>query len=77
MGGVQLSSSIGKEVTMRVSIYRVGDGRLDVMVEASPGNGKAPVVLQHITREDFVSRVSPVIDAQRGRRDTAQPPTIT
>lgn len=57
---------------MKVSIYRLEGGRIDVMVEASPGNGKAPVVLQDVTMEGIRLRVGPVIAAQRGRRDMDQ-----
>lgn len=53
---------------MKVSVYRLPEGRVDVMVEASPGNGKAPVVLQDVKADDFTSKVLPVVEAQRGRR---------
>lgn len=53
---------------MRVSVYKLEDGRMDILVEASVGHGKAPVVVQNVAHEDVVRRVGPVIVAQRGRR---------
>lgn len=53
---------------MRMSIYKLPDGRIDVMVEAAPGHGKAPVVLQAVTRADFAARLDPVLAGQKGRR---------
>lgn len=54
---------------MRVSIYKLADGRIDIMVEAAVGHGKPPVVLQDITSEDFEERLVPVLAAQKGRRE--------
>lgn len=68
-GATRLRSYNHKEVKMRVSVYKLDDGRMDVLVEASPGSGKAPVVIQGVTQEDLVQRVGPVVDAQRGHRD--------
>lgn len=53
---------------MRVSVYKLPGGRMDVMVEASAGNGKAPVVVQDVKRGDLVDRVGSVVRAQRGRK---------
>lgn len=53
---------------MKVSIYKLPEGRIDIMVEASPGNGKAPVVLQRVTKATVVEKVLPVLEAQKGRR---------
>lgn len=53
---------------MKVSVYKLPEGRIDIMVEAAPGHGKAPVVLQRVTKEDLVDRVLPVLAAQKGRR---------
>lgn len=52
---------------MKVSVYKLPDGRMDVMVEASQGSGKSPVVIRGVTRGSLVGRVLPVIEAQRGR----------
>lgn len=53
---------------MKVSVFRLPSGRLDVLVEASVGNGKSPIVVLDVHREDFVGRVGPVVEAQKGRR---------
>ena len=53
---------------MKVSVFKLPDGRIDIMVEASPGHGKSPVVLQNVTRANLVEALGPVLDAQRGRR---------
>lgn len=53
---------------MRVTVYKLEGDRIDIMVEASPGNGKSPVVLQHITKESLVGALLPVVEAQKGRR---------
>lgn len=56
---------------MKVSVYVRDEGRLDVMVEGSLGNGRIPVVVQDVSRGNLKARVRPVIDAQRGRRPRA------
>ncbi len=57
---------------MRVSVYKLEGGRIDIMVEASVGHGKAPVVLQDIDREKLVEQILPVLAAQRGKRAPRQ-----
>lgn len=54
---------------MKVSVYKLPDGRIDLMVEAAPGNGKAPVVLQNVNKGNLVEQLTPVLEAQRGRRE--------
>lgn len=54
---------------MKISIYKLPEGRLDVLVEAAPGHGKPPVVLVRVTKENLAERLAPVLDAQRGRRE--------
>lgn len=53
---------------MKVSIYKLPEGRIDIMVEAATGHGKAPVVLQGITKSTLAERIAPVLVAQQGRR---------
>lgn len=53
---------------MKVSIYKLPEGRIDLMVEASTGHGKAPVVLLKITKDNLAAQLAPVLDALRGRR---------
>ena len=53
---------------MKVSVYKLPDGRIDIMVEAAVGHGKPPVVLQGITKETLASRLAPVLAGQKGRR---------
>lgn len=54
---------------MKVSIYKLPDGSMDALVEASPGNGRAPVVLRGITPENVVEAVLPVVREMKGRRE--------
>ena len=53
---------------MKVSIYKLPEGRIDAMVEAAVGHGKAPVVLQRLSKATLIERLPAVLDAQRGRR---------
>ena len=53
---------------MKVSIYKLPDGRIDILVEASPGHGKPPFMLQNVSKDDLVDQLLPVLVAQRGRR---------
>lgn len=53
---------------MKVSIYRLPDGTMDLMVEASPGSGKGPVLARGITQENVKGVALPLINSQRGRR---------
>ena len=52
---------------MKVSVYPRTDGKLDVLVEASLGNGKPPVLVKGVERGSVAGEIGPVIDAQRGR----------
>lgn len=54
---------------MKVSIFKLPDGRIDIMVEAAVGHGKPPVVLQDVTRETLRERLAPVLATQKGRRE--------
>ena len=54
---------------MKVSVYRLPGGRIDIMVEASQGNSKSPVVLQGITKQNLHERVGPAVEAQKGRAE--------
>lgn len=53
---------------MRVSIYKLPEGRIDILVEAAVGHGKPPITLQKVTRETLRDRLNPVLEVQRGRR---------
>lgn len=59
---------------MRVSVYRLPDGSMDVMVEASPGSGKSPVLVQGVTQDNVIEAVHPLVVAQKGRR--VEPETL-
>lgn len=61
----------GKGFTMRVSVYKLSEGRVDVMVEAATGHGKAPVVLQDVDVARLPELLAPVLAAQKGRREEA------
>lgn len=61
---------------MRVSVYKADDGILSVMVEASPGKGRPPVVMGVITPENVVEKVLPLVTAmRRPRGERAELPT--
>lgn len=46
---------------VKVYVYKLENGRRDVLVEPTLGNGKAPVLLKEVTSEDILDRVLPVI----------------
>lgn len=50
---------------MKVSVYKLEGGGMSVMVESSPGKGRAPVLLQDITPENIAAKVLPVIQQLR------------
>ncbi len=52
---------------MKVSIYKLPNGKMDALVEAAVGHGKAPVLVQDVTGENIKERILPVIVHQRGR----------
>lgn len=53
---------------MRVLIYK-GEGKaVAILVEATLGNGKPPILLRNVHVDDVVEVVGPVIRAQRGKR---------
>ncbi len=56
---------------MLVSVYKVADGVLDVLVQASPGKGLSPVLLQAITSVDVVERVGKLVEEVRRPRNLA------
>lgn len=53
---------------MRVRVYKDPDGNLTALVTASPGHGKPPVVVGGITAENVVDKITPVLEALRGRK---------
>lgn len=57
---------------MRVYVYAMEDGSMDVLVEPSIGKGRSPVLLKAVTREDIVARVGPLVDKMRGPREIKQ-----
>lgn len=50
---------------MKVWVYRADEGPMTVLVQASPGKGKAPVVLGGITPQNVVEKVLPAVTAMR------------
>ena len=67
-GAPNSRKSNGKETAVKVYIYKLPEGRIDIMVEAATGHGKAPVVLQNVTKLTMPDRLAPVLAAQQGRR---------
>ena len=50
---------------MKVTVYATLEGEMSALVEASPGKGRAPVLLQGITPANVVESVKPVVEAMR------------
>lgn len=50
---------------MRVRVYKNEDGTTDVLVEASLGKGRPPVLLKGVTPENIKTQVLPVVTAMR------------
>lgn len=50
---------------MKVSVYKAEDGSMSVLVQASPGKGRPPVVLMGITPENVVAETLPVVEGMR------------
>lgn len=57
---------------MKVSVYKVlGDG-MAILVQASPGMGRAPIMISGITRKNLKEKVLPVVEGMRGRKKLEQ-----
>ncbi len=50
---------------MRVSVYLLADGTMDALVIATPGKGRAPVLLKGVTPANVVAAVLPVVEGMR------------
>lgn len=50
---------------MKVSVYKNEDGTMSVLVQASPGKGRSPVLLSGVTPENVVQMVRQVVDGMR------------
>lgn len=50
---------------MKVSVYPIEEGGFKVLVQASPGSGLAPVLVQGVTQENIKGKVLPVVAAMR------------
>lgn len=57
---------------MKVSVYIDEDGRLSVMVQASPGRGRAPTVLPVVTHKDIKEKVLAVVEEMRRPKKAAR-----
>jgi hypothetical protein len=53
-------------------VYLHDNGEMSVLVEASLGKGRAPVILQQVTAENVVARVLPLVK-QMARPKAEQP----
>lgn len=54
-----------EEFAMKVSVYVDEKGRLDVLVQASPGKGRSPVIVSDVTLENIVGMVGPIVTQMR------------
>lgn len=50
---------------MKVWVYKNEDGTMSVLVQAAPGKGRPPVVLQPITPENVKEQLLPLVNAMR------------
>jgi hypothetical protein len=57
-----------RSMQMRVHVYLLEDGKMDALVEPSPGKGLSPVLVKGITRENVVDKVGPVVTEMRSPR---------
>lgn len=58
---------------MKVSIYPIAGGTVDVLVQATPGKGLSPVVLLGLTRENLKTEVGKIVADMRRPKVPAQP----
>lgn len=58
---------------MKVSVYAPVGGTMAVLVQATPGSGTPPVVLQGLTLENLKEEVSKVVVGMRGLRNPPSP----
>lgn len=50
---------------MKVSVYKQEDGTVSILVQASPGKGRTPVLIRDVQPAAVKAAVGPVIDAMR------------
>lgn len=50
---------------MRVSVYKLEDGGLAVLVQSSPGKGRPPVMIGGVTLGNLTAKVLPVVKQLR------------
>lgn len=53
---------------MKVSVYKDEEGSLSVLVQASLGEARAPILVGGVTLENIQEKVLPVIEAIRAPR---------
>lgn len=58
---------------MKVSVYKLETGGLTVLVQSSPGKGRAPVLLSDVTLENIKGRVLPLVEELRGPKQPQVP----
>lgn len=59
---------------MRVSVYRLPEGKMSVLVEASTGRGLSPVMVEGVTSENVVHKVLPLVTQMRRPKTVEVPP---
>lgn len=50
---------------MKVSVYKDLGGGMTLMVQASPGKGRSPVVIGEVTHKNLREKLLPAIEAMR------------
>lgn len=56
---------------MKVSVYKETDGALAVLVQASPGSGRIPLVLPGLTKGTLKAAVLQAVKDMRGKPEPA------
>lgn len=66
----RLVSEAERGFLMKVSVYKLEDGGVSVLVQASPGKGRSPVMVDGVTKANIREKVLPVITQLRAPRAT-------
>lgn len=53
---------------MKVSVYKEEGGTMAVLLQASPGKGRPPVLMQGVAPEDVGTLIEPLIPQMRSPR---------
>ncbi|GAH45695.1 unnamed protein product [marine sediment metagenome] len=60
---------------MKVSVYKLNEGGMSVLIQSTPGKGRSPVLLCGITPDNVVDQVLPVVRQMRRPKGVPLDPT--